>query len=717
MKKLPLLLLNLALATIANSEEPAKTKPAAEPPLPVIRDKTLVAWVAPSEQVKFGGSVLTIDDGQSHFDGIVLGELAPKKWMAGSDILSRTQRNQAGSAEETADAKTFVQIAITYKGKDITIYRNGQVYAQYNAGNGPLEFDAQSAVTIGMRHLDQRDSARFAGAIDDARIYSQALSAEQIAALKPNESSDLKPVAWWTFDDDKATDRAGRFKAVKLEGGAKVEAGRLLLDGKDATMIATTGKVYPVTYEQLTVPANRPSTWLTYHLAHPGPRGAFPGDPNPAFFYKGRYHLHYIYEHKEGFAFAHVSSTDMVRWQWHPTTLSPKNTGHGMFSGTGFLTKEGQPAMIYHGFGSGKNQIALALDDNLEQWAKPIPLNPLMPNGQKPTFNSWDPDCWLNNGTYYAIGGGKDPKLMKSDDLKNWVYLGELFHKDFPADIGVPKGEDVSCANMFKLGDKWMLLCISHALGARYYLGDFKDEKYLPTHHAMMNWARWDTFAPESLLTEDGRRVMWAWCTAGQNGRQKVGRKKDFPSLLNLAKFQAGIQCLPRELSLSEDGMLRIKPLRELESLRDEKKVVKDLTVKGDSIHLLDDIKGDTIELEVIISAPQAKEFGINLLCDEKGENGFPISTGTGAKTLTVDYVNPPFELKPNEDLTLRIFIDKSMIEVFVNDRQATVAWHEYSPENLRVSLFSKGGDIVVKQLTAWKMKSIYEGNCVFGSK
>ena len=101
----------------------------------------------------------------------------------------------------------------------------------------------------------------------------------------------------------------------------------------------------------------------------------------------------------------------------------------------------------------------------------------------------------------------------------------------------------------------------------------------------------------------------------------------------------------------------------------------------------------------------------IDLLCDEKGGNGFAIASGAGSRTLTVDYINPPFELKANEDLTLRIFIDKSMIEVFANDRQAAVAWHEYKPENLNVSLFAKGGDLVVKQVTAWKMKSICEGD------
>ena len=59
---------------------------------------------------------------------------------------------------------------------------------------------------------------------------------------------------------------------------------------------------------------------------------------------------------------------------------------------------------------------------------------------------------------------------------------------------------------------------------------------------------------------------------------------------------------------------------------------------------------------------------------------------------------NLPFELQQGEDLTLRIFIDKNMIEVFANDRQAAVAWHEYDPQDLQVSLFSKGGDLKVNE-------------------
>ena len=64
-------------------------------------------------------------------------------------------------------------------------------------------------------------------------------------------------------------------------------------------------------------PKNPPEKWLTYHLAHPGLGNAWPGDPNPAFYYKGRYHLHYIYKNSTGYVFGHVSSKDMVHWKWH----------------------------------------------------------------------------------------------------------------------------------------------------------------------------------------------------------------------------------------------------------------------------------------------------------------------------------------------------------------------------------------------------------------
>lgn len=547
---------------------------------------------------------------------------------------------------------------------------------------------------FGKRHRKQGDNAHFAGLIDDARIYDRALSAEQIAAMRPNVASAVQPWAWWTFDDPTGADRTGRFSNVQLSGGARVEKGMLVLDGKEAAVLCRTANEPPFSPETPAMPAQIPATWLTFHLAHPGPDVAMPGDPNCAFFWNSRYHLHYIYASKDGFAFAHVSSEDMVHWKWHPTVLTPSTVEHGMFSGTGFFTKEGRPAIIYHGQGSGRNQVQVAEDDNLDKWSKPVAVEPKIRPGQDASFIAhWDPDCWLEGQTYYALSGGspgsgKPPTLFKSPDLKNWDYLGLFLAHDMP---DVQKDEDISCPNFFRIGNKRMLLCISHNMGCRYYLGDWKDEKFTPDFHARMNWHGWDFFAPESLLAPDGRRVMWAWCNLGG----------DLP-------IQSGIQSLPRELSLPRDGVLRIKPLRELEKLRWDEKSEKNLTVRDGAPVRLKEISGDALELKVAIRPGTARQFGVEVYCDREGKNGFPITVNPTEKALILGGMKVPFELMPGEDLVLRVFLDKNMVEVFANDRQAAVAAHKYAPDNLGVSLISNGGSMVAKEARVWRMRSIY---------
>lgn len=656
-------------------------------------DKTLVVWAVPANLNQRAGSALTIDNGRDNFDAIVFGELAPAKWMAGSDFYHRTQKDQSSFVEETADSDTFVQIAIVYHGQQINVFRDGKPYSQHRFAGAPLEFGPGSLVNIGRRHPKQTDAAHFAGAIDDVRIYDGALSAEQISALKPNEVSEAAPWAWWTFDNEKAEDRTGRFPLTELQGGAKISNGHLLLDGISGDFRAGTGIEVPFAYETPARPADPPADWLTYHLAHPGPGNAMPGDPNCAFYWKGRYHLHYIYTHRDGFSFAHVSSEDLIHWKWHPTTLTPPKTGHGMFSGTGFFTKDGKPAIIYHGEGSGRNQIAIAEDDQLEKWSKPIVLEPkLRPDQDGSKIANWDPDAWIDGDFYYALSGGspgsgKPPTLFKSADLHNWDYLGLFLTNDMP---GVRGDEDISCPNFFKIGGKDMLLCISHTLGCRYYLGEWKNEKFTPDFHARMNWRGWDFFAPESVLTADKRRVMWAWC--------------------NIGHPQSGIQSLPRELSLPDDGILRIRPLRELEQLRYDEKTEKNIALKSDVPHALGNFGGDSIELKITFAPGTAAEFGLEVYCDHDGAKGFPITVEPKEQILRLGDLKVPFVLAPEEATELRIFLDKNMIEVFVNDRQAAVASHRYASDHLGIRLFARSGSATVTEATAWKMKSIYQG-------
>lgn len=662
-----------------------------------LRDKTLVVWVAPSTLEQRGGSALTIDDGKDRFDGIVFGEIEPRKWMAGSDFYRRTIKDQTAVPVETTGPNKFVQVAISYAGREVRLYRNGKLLEHHTIEGDPQTFGPASRINIGLRHKRASDAAHFAGAIDDARIYDVCLTEDQLNLLQPNKPSKIKPWAWWNFEDKSGKDLTGRFPITKLSDSTQIKDGKLILDGLSSTFEALTGKEVPFKFETPTRPKSVPENWLTFHLAHPGPGPAMPGDPNCAFYWKGRYHLHYIYLADDGFAFAHVSSTDMVHWRWHPTTLVPTKTGHGMFSGTGFYTKEGRPAIIYHGQGSGRNQVSIALDDKLEKWSTPTPIIPTIGSGQDASkIANWDPDAWRDQGSYFALSGGtpgsgKPPTLFKSSDLKKWDYLGLFMTREMP---DVRSDEDVSCPNFFPIGDKYMLLCISHNLGCRYYLGDWKNERFTPDFHARMNWHGVDFFAPESVLAADGRRVMWAWCAIQGFSSDKT--------------LQSGIQSLPRELSLPADGVLRIKPLRELESLRADARYETDLLIRSNSRHMLPVTQGDACELEVEFEPTPATKFGFEVHCSPQGKNGFPILVDPDEHVLKLGDTSVPLDLKQGGPVTLRVFVDKHLIEVFVNDRQAAVASHAYMAGDVEVQMFGTGGATPVRAVRYWRMKSIY---------
>src|SRR5256885_1470966 len=86
-----------------------------------------------------------------------------------------------------------------------------------------------------------------------------------------------------------------------------------------------------------------------------------------------------------------------------------------------------------------------------------------------------DPNAafYLDGDAYYAISGGRQQPLMKSNDLKQWTLVGDFLRHELP-DVAI--GEDISCPNFFELDGKLVLVCISHPLGCRYYIGDWDAE-------------------------------------------------------------------------------------------------------------------------------------------------------------------------------------------------------------------------------------------------
>jgi len=454
--------------------------------------------------------------------------------------------------------------------------------------------------------------------------------------------------------------------------------------------------------EKLAMDPHRPG----YHFLIMESKFESPFDPNGAIFWKGRYHLFYIFLGDRGYSYGHASSIDLIHWRHHPTGLIG-----GMFSGNCFINKDGVPTMCYHDDGRRGNTMAVALDDQLNEWRKLALITPETKPGDPHhgKYDSWDPYGWLEEDTYYAIFGGKRPAIAKCDQLSgDWKYVGDLMDRPFE---GVDINEDISCPDFFKIRDKHMLLCISHQLGSRYYLGEWKNEKFYPESHARMSWADEQFFAPESLLDDKGRRIMWAWLV---DGRSKTAKE---------ASGWTGTMSLPRVLDLDEDGTLLMWPPKELERLRYNPKELSDLTVKADTEMPLKDISGSSYELEInIVPEAGATQYGAKVCVSPDGREETLIYYDAAKKKLTVDtrkassLTDPsmirwknveagPFELKPGEPLKLRIFVDKSVVEVFANKRQAiTRQIYPSLRSSVGVVLFSKGGSVKVPKLRAWEM-------------
>ncbi len=425
-------------------------------------DKTLVAWVAPANLTQRGGSVLTLDDGQGHFDGIVFGELAAGKWMAGSDNYRRTEKNQDAWQLETAGPDIYVQIAVVYRGTEVSTFRDGKVYSMHQV-NAPQPFGQESIILIGPRHAG--NNALFEGAIDDARIYDRALTAAEVSALRPNAEGAVKPWAWWTFDDAACVDRAGHF-AARLTGGARVEGGRLLLDGKGAAFVAArnasdlerlcgpamSGAVLEARRlrERFLADPYRPR----YHFCVPEDMGV-PGDPNGAFYANGRYHLMYLYNRTgSGFCWGHISSADLVHWRHHPDAIGPGDGDEGCFSGGAFVDDDGAAYLSYWMLWGAKGiGLAKSAGAGFDAWTK-LGANPVIKStefgvtevkdaaGNSSFLGSADPsNIWKKDGKYYLLAGnllvlnkvgraadaplseqGDRLYLFDSADLKTWNY-------------------------------------------------------------------------------------------------------------------------------------------------------------------------------------------------------------------------------------------------------------------------------------------------------
>lgn len=439
----------------------------------------------------------------------------------------------------------------------------------------------------------------------------------------------------------------------------------------------------------------------------------YPFDPNGAIFKDGVYHLWHLYQDQGKHQWQHLSSIDLLHWRWHANDLYPDqgDIEKGIFSGNAFLANDGNVVIAYHGVGTDGNCVAFSGDKELDIWQKPK-SNPIAKPG-------WDPHMWYEKGKYYMISGGipvaegkpNPPILYVGDSYKEPMQkVGNFMTHELP---GVDDFEDISCPDFFKLGDKWVLLCISHTRGARYYIGDWDGKQFKPEYHHRMNWPGGGYFAPETLLDDQNRRIAWAWVLDSKSG------------------VSSGTMSMPRVLTLSEDKRsLNIAPPKEIEQLRFDSKELNGVSVGAGKNITLQGIEGNSMELDLTIDPGKAKQFGVNVFTSKDGKESTAIIIDLEKNTLTIDAqkssmdsVNyrvytmvkdpelhvskqtAPFEVKKGEKVHLRVFLDKSMLEVFANGKQCvTQVVYPTQHDAVHVQAFSKDAPIMVDQVKSWRL-------------
>ncbi len=738
-------------------------------------EKTLVVWAAPGNLTQRGGSALTIDEANPDaFDAVVFAERRDATWMAGSTGYKRSNLEQDGWVQETAGPDEFVEIAIVYsrdgaKGK-ITAYRNAERFAEYPV-DALQEFDKDAVVLIGPRHIfDQRDV--FVGRVREARIYAEALSADEIAALEPGRVEAPETLwARWDFANAGGVDKTGRFNEFTLFGDAKIVDGALQIT-RDGAFLARRRPSNALKALQSPQDQDR-AVELGWSVKDPVPRQAIlssrvlreklmadpcrprwhfaipedsgmPGDPNGAFYANGRYHLMYLYNRTgSGFAWGHKTSVDLVHWRDLPDAIGPDTVGEGCFSGGAFLDDDGTAWLTFWGLGGGAGGIDLArsLDPNYERWEAPEfsriiastssgVTETVGPDGKKLVLGSADPsNIWKKDGEYYvltgnlpvlnAYGRGDDSPaetrgdrlyLFESQDLKDWRYVG-IFYERNPE--WTDDSEDDMCPSFLPLpsspdggpaSGKHLLLFISHNKGCQYYVGtyDADNDRFVPEKHGRMTWVDNTFFAPEALIDGKGRQIMWAWLL-------------DNPD--DSTRGWSGVYGLPRSLWLAEDGTLGIAPVDELKALR-LNAIERTATLDAGAEVAVDGVVGDSCELELTFDRPLSGKTGVKVRRAPDGEEETILYYDAGEKTLCFDSTKSggqgrkvleaaPLTLKEDEPLKLRVFVDKCVVEVFANDRQAiTRRVYPTRDDSLGIELFAEGAEeeSTDVQFKAWEI-------------
>ena len=657
-----------------------------------IKDKTLVSWVAVEDLDCRGGSALSIGV-NNLWDGLVYSERVPNKWMAGSEVWHRTP--PAAEIAKGADARLnqITQIALVQHGIDATLLRDGTVIVSWQLTAAPPVYGKDSYALFGWRHLgcSSKNSSLHAS-IRDARIYDFALSPAQLSALKPGEMGAPKPVAWWDFAKGD-TDQMGVFNCCDLAGNARIDGGQLRLSGTGDYLLCTHGRL------GLDRIQFRPKI------------GVF-GDPIP-FYWNGQYHVFYLRGGRPNIPWYHIVSDNLVDWREYPHPAISVDGAVDSWDGgdmfTGSVTENGGRFYCFYCGSNGANPkgnqgIRLATSDDLVLWKKQADFV-IVPDGK--IYNAtrirdfrdafpykiegrnewWMVLCAQTSDKKQAAG------VYTSNDLQQWTPAPPL------------KADGQECPDLFKIGDTYYLIGGDHYS----YSKDLRGKFTAPIQRVI---DRPGIYAGKRMF--DGKRNIW------------VGWISDTTSLSDGDKQNwGGTMCSPRELLPGPDGVLYVRPVKEVidafnQTAVDLKTASRhfetaqwssddgQMTSKSVPARATFDVPAEGM-LNMTLKLSNDAKVTIAFRTDESGkQEGYLYTLTPSTSTVVthgqgINWSREGCRINVDQPVTIRAILIGQSIEFFVNDQYAFTRTAYDLPEGELGIQITKGSvtlqDLSFKQL------------------
>lgn len=464
---------------------------------------------------------------------------------------------------------------------------------------------------------------------------------------------------------------------------------------------------------------------LGYHLSPPA---GWMNDPNGLVFFRGEYHLfyqHHPYSAQWGpMHWGHAKSSDLVHWEHLPIALAPSEAydRDGCFSGSAVVLDD-TLYLIYTGhlwLGEVRDDDKIRQVQCLASSTDGINFTKhgvILQTPPDPSVMHWrDPKVWNRDGQWWmALGArqGDDPQLLlyRSRDLHDWEYLGCALQGQ-----RVPDGYMWECPDIFELDGRDFFLCSPQGLKPAgydnwnlfqnsYRTGQLDDSGCFHVRGDLHELDHGhDFYAAQTLLAPDGRRLLWAWMDMWES------------PMPTQADHWCGALSLPRELS--RDGeRLRMRPARELAALRQSQTLLQSCEVKSGSCVL--DVQGALLEfeLELDLTGSSAERFGLELRCSEDGEERTLLYFDAMARRLVLDRQSSgagvsgvrsvPIAAEQTR-IALRIFLDRSSIEVFVDDGAYTLSSRIYPRhDSLLASAFAVNGTGCFSDISVWRLADL----------